>query len=115
MTDLVLSGGRALLGVARVLLTAARAIPRRRRRFVRPDAAWFGPAWAWCPAEGCETPHGFDVGARRCLVCKTTTTQAEGAGSWMSRSGPTTCGPSKGIVRTACVAPRPCVSGAGAT
>ncbi|GGZ23873.1 hypothetical protein GCM10010387_16400 [Streptomyces inusitatus] len=36
-----------------------------------------GPLWSLCPAEKRWTPHLVDVGVRRCLSCKTTSTVTE--------------------------------------
>ena len=47
----------------------------RQQAGVRTAAFRTGPAYAHCPAEDRPTPHRFDAGRRRCLVCKTTTTK----------------------------------------
>ncbi|MFJ6014534.1 hypothetical protein [Streptomyces sp. NPDC092952] len=74
MTDLVL-GGLAVLGTAGPLALAAGVLSRCQGA---PTAGFrSGPLRAWCSAEGCEMPHALDVGGRRCLSCKTTSTTPE--------------------------------------
>ncbi|BBA98271.1 hypothetical protein RVR_4401 [Actinacidiphila reveromycinica] len=69
------SGGLAVLVTARLLVPAARVFPRRRGG--SPAGFRSGPPYAWCPAEGRETPHALDAGGRRCRSCKTTTPTPE--------------------------------------
>ncbi|MGC0418338.1 hypothetical protein [Embleya sp. AB8] len=73
MTDHLLSGDTALPGVSRRLLMTARDARRHQRPGPPTSGFRLGPAWAWCPAEACQTPQRFDAGRRRCLASRTTT------------------------------------------
>ena len=79
MNDLILLGLVAAAVGGGTVTAAVRSWtrPHGRHRF-GPPTARFNPRapLAYCPAEGRDTPHTFDVGRRRCLVCKTTTTTA---------------------------------------
>lgn len=77
MSDRILPGLLAVGFGAWAVMAAVRSwTGRRGRHRVGPPTARFhtGAPRAYCPAEGRDTPHTFDAGRRRCLVCKTTTT-----------------------------------------
>ncbi|MFD3608972.1 hypothetical protein ACFWXA_13025 [Streptomyces atroolivaceus] len=64
------AGGLSTFAVLALLVPLVR---RSHRRRPAPAAFRRGPYLAWCPAEGRETPHTLDAGARRCRSCKTST------------------------------------------
>ncbi|MFZ4266519.1 hypothetical protein [Streptomyces arboris] len=53
------------------------ALRRLTGRDVGRTAAGFrtGPLVSWCPAERTWMPHRIDAGSRRCISCKTTTSE----------------------------------------
>ncbi|WP_434593473.1 hypothetical protein [Streptomyces sp. A5-4] len=73
----LLSGGLAVLAAAGALVPVVRALRSHSRPPGPADASFRrGPLFAWCPAEGRETPHTLDAGVRRCRSCKTSTPTA---------------------------------------
>lgn len=67
----------AVLSVA-VLVELLRRRRARQRWYSDPVARFrIGPLWCWCEAERTFTPHLADAGSRRCLSCKTPSTNKE--------------------------------------